>query len=269
VFPTRSPQVVRLYQSSYLAVSTRRCPHAATSQAPTACRSNHTAVPDRVSQRARCCLTWSDTGRAASPRWNGPLAFAEQISGRLTRIYPFQSIMAATPLRFDGESLRRSRSTGDIPTSEVSRPEPAQTSSTFRYSGSHTRSGDSATSAASSSNNASSPRTVAFDDQARAAPSPMAHRNTNSTARRPWSPPPTVAEEPDHEAEPAPPPPVVDEPIPLSPQRRLSLYSRVFAFFGYGRGASRSRKAFVSLFWNLGWGLVQVCCPAILSSLLI
>src|SRR5882757_3306268 len=34
-------------------------------------------------------------------------------------------------------------------------------------------------------------------------------------------------------------------------------YGRTMTFFGYGRRASKARRALVSLLWNLSWGVVQ------------
>jgi hypothetical protein len=48
-------------------------------------------------------------------------------------------------------------------------------------------------------------------------------------------------------------------PRPLPPrQHNRSIYSRTMAFFGYGRGASRVRRAQVGLVYNMCWGLIQV-----------
>jgi hypothetical protein len=152
--------------------------------------------------------------------------------------------MATNHPHFDGEILRRSRSTGDLPTGHLRRPERVRISPNHRYSESHARSTD----------RASSSRSVAFDDHPRADPSSIGHRSPISAARRPWSPPPTVNEDPDEE--PAVPHPGL--PVHPPPQQYRSLYGKTLAFFGYGRNASRARRAFVSLIWNLGWGLVQV-----------
>jgi hypothetical protein len=46
---------------------------------------------------------------------------------------------------------------------------------------------------------------------------------------------------------------------PLRRQHNRSHYTRIMAFFGYGRTASRARRMIVSLLWNLSWGFVQVC----------
>ncbi|KAF4599882.1 hypothetical protein EYR40_006986 [Pleurotus pulmonarius] len=40
-------------------------------------------------------------------------------------------------------------------------------------------------------------------------------------------------------------------------QHNLSWYSKIMAFFGYGRGASHSRRLLVSLLWNLALGFAQ------------
>jgi hypothetical protein len=157
--------------------------------------------------------------------------------------------MSTEPPQFDGETLRRSRSTGDIPSREVSRPERIRITPSYRYSESHTHATDVVVQG----------RTVAFDEHAltsRPDPPPIAHRAPSSTPRRPWSPPPTVVEDADHESIRAAP---VEDPLPTPalPQN-MSWFGRTMAFFGYGRNASRVRREFVSLIWNLGWGFVQV-----------
>jgi hypothetical protein len=166
--------------------------------------------------------------------------------------------MTTNPPRVDGEMLRRSRSEGDIPASDLPRPARIRTSPTFRYSESYARSID----------RASSSRTVAFEEHIRADSPTAVHRVSTSTARRLWSPPPTVTETVDNEADPAT-SAGDDAAILAQMQRRLSWYARTLAFFGYGRSASRARRAFVSLIWNLGWGLVQVRPPHPLQVLLL
>ncbi|KAF7315741.1 RING-type domain-containing protein [Mycena indigotica] len=42
------------------------------------------------------------------------------------------------------------------------------------------------------------------------------------------------------------------------PTTNPSVHTRIITFFGYGRGASRSRKQLVSLWYNLTWGFVQI-----------
>lgn len=37
-----------------------------------------------------------------------------------------------------------------------------------------------------------------------------------------------------------------------------SRFGRTMAFFGYGRRASKARRALVSLVWNISWGFVQL-----------
>ena len=54
----------------------------------------------------------------------------------------------------------------------------------------------------------------------------------------------------------APPPAHHDDAPETEPyQTRLG---RILAFFGYGRRASKARRALVSLVWNLGWGFIQL-----------
>jgi len=126
---------------------------------------------------------------------------------------------------------------------ELSRPDRAHTTG-HQHSESHSQPTDRVT----------SPRTVAFDDHiSRADLAPALHRTSSSTARRPWSPPTVI--HPNHNTEQLIPP---SDNAPPQPRPHRSLYRKTLAFFGYGRGASRARRAFVSLIWNLGWGLVQV-----------
>ena len=42
------------------------------------------------------------------------------------------------------------------------------------------------------------------------------------------------------------------------PQHNSSFYVRALSYLGLGRTASHARKSFVSLVWNMAWGLTQV-----------
>ncbi|KDQ53480.1 hypothetical protein JAAARDRAFT_39160 [Jaapia argillacea MUCL 33604] len=70
---------------------------------------------------------------------------------------------------------------------------------------------------------------------------------------RTWSPPPLVAERPEHEA-------FVDLPPPRNPPPTTptSRYQKLMASFGRGRHAPRGRKALVALIWNLSFGITQI-----------
>lgn len=166
--------------------------------------------------------------------------------------------MATSTPRVDGETLRRSRSEGDISTSEVPHPERIRISQTTRRSESYAHASD----LASFSRAAVSEERG--EDVNRAESSSAPHRTSTSTSRRQRPPPPTVLEDPDLEVDA--PTNNADANVPSQNQQGLTRYGRTMAFFGYGRGASRARRAFVSLLWNLGWGFVQVCMSGLHSA---
>lgn len=61
-------------------------------------------------------------------------------------------------------------------------------------------------------------------------------------------------------------PPPIEHPLPTiteHPQPYRTWYGRMMGFFGYGRRASKARRELVSLIWNLSWGFVQVSLPQI------
>jgi hypothetical protein len=103
--------------------------------------------------------------------------------------------MSEDSLQFDPHVLRRTLSTGDIPSREVPRPHRA------RISASH--------------------RSPTEEAPAETAPDPVVVFTTQDT------------------------------------QPYQTWYGRTMAFFGYGRRASKARRALVSLIWNLSWGFVQ------------
>lgn len=182
-------------------------------------------------------------------------------------------------------SLRRIRSTGDIPTRDRRRPEPLRLLSNTR--GNRDPSG--------AEEHLSPSQHVTTDISTVSVPKNMRQtpHSAGPTVFRPGTPPPAAARSSDDSsltfapgpsttlASPPPAivvhhapsissppretprsPPAVIPPLRNRPspprQHNRSLYSRTMAFFGYGRGASRARRSFVTLIWNLAWGFVQV-----------
>jgi hypothetical protein len=134
------------------------------------------------------------------------------------------------------ETLRRTRSTGDIPVTDVPRPERVLLPP--RHSESH------------SSSITSVPTTSSTVlDQ----PESASVTNSSVAPRPPPSSIWTLTR------------PLVED-SQASPEGRndpprgqtRSLYSKVLAFFGYGRNPSRVRKELVALIWSVSWGCAQV-----------
>ena len=124
------------------------------------------------------------------------------------------------------DSLRRTRSTGDLPIADILRPDRAQTAP-HRYSESSSR---------------MPPPTIATAHNTESPASPQV-----ISPRLTWSPiVPLVEEEV-----------LVDREGDATPRRRRSLYGDILAFFGLGR-ASESRKELVSLIFNVTWSFIQV-----------
>jgi len=110
--------------------------------------------------------------------------------------------MSEDSLQFNPHALRRTLSTGDIPSRDTPRPQRARISASHR--------------------------------------------------------PPT-------EAAPAATVPDPEAPLPVPEiQPYQTWYGRTMTFFGYGRRASKARKALVSLVWNLTWGVVQFAVIVVL-----
>lgn len=161
--------------------------------------------------------------------------------------------MAGPDARPEDGSLRRIRSTGDIP----QRPASAHIPGTSRSSQSRYDSPDL--------------RLPLNDDHVGLSSLSPESQSAGGTPWRRWTPPPVITEHPDNaQAQDARPnhfadvhPPVMQAvhrpPLPPLRQHNRSLYSQTMAFFGYGRGASRARRSLVALLWNLTWGFVQVC----------
>ncbi|KAH7888593.1 hypothetical protein F5I97DRAFT_722104 [Phlebopus sp. FC_14] len=134
----------------------------------------------------------------------------------------------------DAQSLRRTQSTGDIPTREAAQ------SARARISASHHRSGH-----AGHHTNPSSP--IA---------------STAATGTTPWlRQAGQASSQPDNSAPLAPPTP----PTPLPPE--LSLLARIKLFLGVGPNASRTRKALVSLVWALTYGFLQAAAIIVVLSI--
>ncbi|KIJ67893.1 hypothetical protein HYDPIDRAFT_126363 [Hydnomerulius pinastri MD-312] len=120
----------------------------------------------------------------------------------------------------DAQSLRRTQSTGDIPT--VAPPSRARISASHRRSGQ----GGHHTNPSSPVNNAGQPDMTPWLRQAGQTP----NRTQDSLA-----------------------------PAQLAPTRRpQSLYARTKDFLGMGPNASRTRKALVSLVWTMAYSFLQV-----------
>jgi hypothetical protein len=108
-------------------------------------------------------------------------------------LFVHASTMSEDSLHFDPHALRRTLSTGDIPSRDISRPQRARISTNHRQPTEETPA-------------------AAVPDVAFTVPETQPYRT--------W-------------------------------------YGRTMAFFGYGRRASKARRALVSLVWNLSWGVVQ------------
>jgi hypothetical protein len=153
--------------------------------------------------------------------------------------------MSQATMSTDPQSLRRSRSTGDIPGIESARPDLIRITPTSRHSESNPN----------PSNGASLPssRTLTNEPQS---------STTNTLAALQALPFPSGIWNTQVEEE-------VDEPTRATsperpnvnrapPRRRRSLYRATLAFFGFGRDASRARRELVYLIWALSAGFVQV-----------
>jgi hypothetical protein len=153
--------------------------------------------------------------------------------------------MTSSPPHVQPSTLRRSRSEGHISVVELPRPQRLSLTRTSRRHDSWT--------------GPPNPPTLNRTDgyEATTDAEHLSGSRTSAPPRRVWLPPATVIEDHGRQA---------DIVIPLQEgtnatqsNRPLSRRARIWAFFGYGRGASRARKALVSLIWNLGWGFAQVC----------
>jgi hypothetical protein len=153
--------------------------------------------------------------------------------------------MTSGPPHVDATTLRRSRSEGQISQIELSRPQRLSLSRASRRHDSWTGSAH-----ALPPNGA-----VAYEasPEAEHPPDPRAL----APPRRTWLHPSTVVDDHGRQVNIVIPPPQEDTNA-TQPIRPLTRRGRIWAFFGYGRGASRARKALVSLIWNLGWGFAQV-----------
>jgi hypothetical protein len=114
--------------------------------------------------------------------------------------------MSEDSLQFNPHALRRTLSTGDIPSREIPRPQRVRISVSHRY----------------------------------------------PAEDAPAAPEATAPEEP-------------EAPLTMpDTQPYRTWYGRTMAFFGYGRRASKARRALVSLIWNLSWGVVQFASIVVL-----
>ncbi|KAF9460686.1 hypothetical protein BDZ94DRAFT_1265294 [Collybia nuda] len=142
-------------------------------------------------------------------------------------------------------TLRRTRSTGDIPR----QPELSHRPRGSRHSDSHSDLCD--------------PQLGHQDRMVGSSPASQALPDTGITSSGRYSPPSdiiTYSEQgrpqivgrnlrPLHQESPD---------IDLTPQPHMSSYERTLAFFGIGRSASRARRSLVGLFFNLTSGFVQI-----------
>jgi len=153
-------------------------------------------------------------------------------------------------------TLRKTRSTGDIPTTDIQRPGQVYIASSSRYSESNSDAAD---------------RTLPLNDETQdtfllTVSSTMSRelQRADPGLGQVQSAAPAVVELPeDAQAQATVQHPVhvatVDQHNRLPPRlHNRSLYSRTMAYFGYGRDASRARRSLVALLWNLGWGFVQI-----------
>jgi hypothetical protein len=130
------------------------------------------------------------------------------------------SILPADP-------LRRTRSTGDLPTAEFPRPGRAQ-SVHHRRSESHHM-----------------PPLVILSELESPIADPLLF-----SPRHTWSPVITRVLEEEHIG--------IDAQMDTVPRRRLGFYGSILAFFGLGQ-AQEARKELVSIIFNLVWNSIQVC----------
>jgi hypothetical protein len=135
---------------------------------------------------------------------------------------------------FDRTSLRRTRSTGDMPSTEIQRPSSVHLSPTFRRSESF-RPGITQERASHASHRA------AAEQLETALPDPV---STTS---------------------PSPPTPLEIPVVHANPRRRETrsqtnrpLLLRLLGFFGIGRDSSKARKDLASVVLNLLWAFIQV-----------
>jgi len=146
----------------------------------------------------------------------------------------------------DPQSLRRSRSTGDIPGFESARPDLVRISPNSRHSESHPNPSNGA-SLPSSRTLTNEPQSSTTDTLAALqAPLPSQSRIGNTQVEEGVDEP-TRATSPER--------PNVNR---APHRRRRSLYSTTLAFFGFGRNASRARRELVYLIWALSAGFAQV-----------
>jgi len=162
-------------------------------------------------------------------------------------------------------TLRKTRSTGDIPTTDIQRPGQVYIASSSRYSESNSDAAD---------------RTLPLNDETQdtfllTVSSTMSRelQRADPGLGQVQSAAPAVVELPEDAQAQA----TVQHPVPVAtvdqhnrlPPRlhNRSLYSRTMAYFGYGRDASRARRSLVALLWNLGWGFVQVRAATIFPSI--
>lgn len=141
--------------------------------------------------------------------------------------------------------LRRIRSAGDTPSENVRRPDPVHVSTTPRRSESQAGrvASPNECDPAYMYSNWALPATPARSHS----PSPVTERFQSPQSRINSTPQRTVPLSPNR---------VHSTP----PMQNRSIYTRTKAFFGIGRGASRARRSFVSMCWNVVWAVVQVCC---------
>ncbi|KAJ7096312.1 hypothetical protein C8R44DRAFT_812698 [Mycena epipterygia] len=148
------------------------------------------------------------------------------------------------------DALRRVRSAGDMPASSIIRPSEPVVFKPSRYSESHVHSDQPIHDAPASLNTITVPPAVARGPHS-------AGLVIERIPEHPEIPAAEVAVPAAQFAVPAAQVAVPTPPAPPAPPLAAHNFS-LSTFFGYGRGASRSRKLLVSLCYNLAWGLVQI-----------
>jgi hypothetical protein len=157
-------------------------------------------------------------------------------------------------------TLRRTRSTGDIPITEIQRPGIVHVVSSSRHSESNSDAIDRPLSSIDDTRDMSLltvPSTMTMSRGSQSAGPVLSQVHSSPVEEDAQAQTQADVQHPVTVATP-------DQHHRLPPRlHNRSLYSRTMAFFGYGRDASRARRSLVALLWNLGWGFLQVREPKI------
>ncbi|KAF9027795.1 hypothetical protein BDP27DRAFT_926620 [Rhodocollybia butyracea] len=173
---------------------------------------------------------------------------------------------ASNSKHVSGGSLRRTRSAGDDPSS-INIDVANSSSEPPHISGDNASSSTVITIPKEISDG---PRSAGPTFNIYAIPESQENENNPANPSLPRTPPAVILN-----TAPAPPPPLVTQTntIPTQPPQgpafstNRSTITKLFLFFGYGPGASRTRRVLVSFIWTIAWGFAQmVAIVAILAS---